>query len=215
VILKLSVLTLHLTYSLHVEILDRCKDFETLHQIFVRCDAGSYDTVIGQKAKKGKSKLAMNSASSSSSLPLPNGQDEFSPEVKASETKRQGFLSQVLNKERYIDNGLVLSTKTAMELATTFVVDSSSFSAQMIMSKEKKTGKGAHPARSGRLLAQHIRENRHQQLALLLANRVCELERRFVGLGAAKETNREHIETYLEALQKILKNVRGFFSVEI
>ena len=179
------------------EQLAKFKDFELHHCIFLQCDAGEYHSLI-----QTSQQIESNQESSSSSNPLFINTETSSPILHHKNT--------ILEIPRYIDNGLVLCTETAMTLATKYLVDSCNASQMQPLSavlNDKNKGSRANPSYSGRLLGQHLRENRFYQLSFRILQRNCEYDRRYQDLQLARETNREHLETYWEILSKWLQNV--------
>lgn len=193
--------------SLYVESLNRFKDFELQHQVFSRCDSGAYNRVMMQPAT---GKVLDSAAGSSSSVSHTELWTDHSDKEKGCVEK--SFGADIFEKERYIDSGLVLSTIPTMKLASAFILDCINSSHDLLTlfarSNEKsKSGRRANPSHSGRLLSQHIRENRIYQLSLRILSRVCELDRRYTNSEAVKESNREQMDNHCDVLQKLLQNV--------
>lgn len=198
-----------------IDSLDRFKDLEIKNKVFLHCDAGDYRKLLDRNGKTKSSSYnahpvggaSSSSGISSSSMPL-----TMQPKLSHSNALCvEGDLlrSRLLAGERYHDGGLVLPTKSTMDLVTAFTLEASQWSnaGPLKPSNEKnKTGRKTNPSNTGRLLVQLARDNRLYELSFRILNRVCELDRRFVNLTTVKEGNRQHLDSYWETLQRLLQN---------
>ncbi|KAI8821507.1 rough deal protein C-terminal region-domain-containing protein [Fimicolochytrium jonesii] len=188
--------------------LDDFKNFELQHTVFTQCDAGDYEALVASEfeafrgglfgAGEGSNvfggSVGIGGSSASASSPSSASRDSSERRVKPQEVPARTemelanigdrFASSFFD-ENFREASLVLSTETAMDLVSSFVLDASAVKDQNAIlglqvgedeqsAKGKKEAERGHPAHSGRLLAEYLVNNKSLQTVLRVLQRAKE-----------------------------------------
>ncbi|KAJ3169831.1 hypothetical protein HDU88_000470 [Geranomyces variabilis] len=212
--------------------LDAFKNYELQHSIFTQCDAGDYEALVARERNDidfgGSAAFneAIGSAGGSSAALL--SMPEHAPIAPAAESdaiKPEMELANIgdrfaasLFDGHFRENSLVLSTETAMDLVSAFVLDAtaaSDTSGPLLLglsddyapsSKGKRESSRGHPTQSGRQLAMYLSKNKSLQTVLRVQQRANEATLR-TGGSRDEQVWQEGVALHVDTLEKLLAEV--------
>ncbi|KAJ3146968.1 Kinetochore-associated protein 1 [Geranomyces michiganensis] len=212
--------------------LDAFKNYELQHTIFTQCDAGDYEALVARErtdVDPGNSQAfddnigsaVGSSASSSFIMKRAHTTSTVEPDVSKPEMELANIsdrFSASLFDGYFRENSLVLSTETAMDLVSAFVLDAtaaSDISCPFLLglsddyapsSKGKRESARGHPTHSGRQLAKYLSNNKSLQAVLRVQQRANETTLR-TGGSKDEQSWQEGVALHVDTLEKLLAEV--------
>ncbi|TPX60794.1 hypothetical protein PhCBS80983_g01508 [Powellomyces hirtus] len=234
--------------------LDGFKNYELQHTVFTQCDAGDYEALVARGKDEATSafeygaSIAFDTVGGSVSAGSSSGagasssatSTEDSKLVEESTTKSSvspemelanigDRFSASLFNDNFRESSLVLSTETAMDLASSFVLDASAAASSSTapsyllgLSHEPKSHKGksqserGHPTHSGRMLATYLVNNKSLQTVLRVLQRAKEAVLRSGGGGAKGEKEKWEpvVAFHFDTLGRLLASVMSSRTID-